>query len=332
MGARGTDGRDGRARWTPPRRSRRASNRRLAPLAAARERTPRWFAAADGAGRGQRRAGDGRIAPGGRGVPGDGARVPAAARRATTRPIWAAVARRLGELDAPYDVALGPLAPGRGDASARRADRAGRAQAQAPLLDAVELGTAARRVPLLRELRELAGRARITLPAEVDELLARRRARAPDGADACHGQPPAARRGDAADQRERASDLVRGDRGRPADAAPKHRHLRAERPRARGPRAWSPRAGPTARSGSACSSARRPSASTSGTSWPSSRCPAGSRPPRSPSGWASPTAADATRSTGRLQDPDTARPGGRSPGLDRGSRNTSSGDEGPTGR
>jgi DNA-binding CsgD family transcriptional regulator len=86
--------------------------------------------------------------------------------------IWRHVAEEWAALEAPYDVAL---------ARWRQAEAmlvagvgpSGRAPAQVPLLEAVELGLRLGAKPLLRELRELAGRARITLPPEVDALLDR---------------------------------------------------------------------------------------------------------------------------------------------------------------
>ena len=51
------------------------------------------------------------------------------------------------------------------------AGRAGRADAKAPLSDAVKIALRLGALPLLRELRELAGRALIALPAEVDARL-----------------------------------------------------------------------------------------------------------------------------------------------------------------
>src|SRR6185312_10153229 len=51
------------------------------------------------------------------------------------------------------------------------AGRAGRADAKAPLSDAVKIALRLGALPLLRELRELAGRALIAVPAEVDARL-----------------------------------------------------------------------------------------------------------------------------------------------------------------
>ena len=73
-------------------------------------------------------------------------------------------------LDAPYDVALARWRQAEATLAAATG-RPGRAGAQAPLLEAVELGLRLGAKPLLRELRELAGRARITLPPEVDAVL-----------------------------------------------------------------------------------------------------------------------------------------------------------------
>jgi DNA-binding CsgD family transcriptional regulator len=145
-------------------------NRQFAPLAAARQRTTEVVAAATDL---VRAAG----AP-----PTAGSRRVAEASLATARAFqrrldgdddaatWRRVAEEWAALEAPYDVAL---------ARWRQAEAilgsgvgpAGRAPAQAPLLEAVELALRLGAKPLLRELRELAGRARITLPFEVDALL-----------------------------------------------------------------------------------------------------------------------------------------------------------------
>ena len=84
--------------------------------------------------------------------------------------VWNRVAREWQALEAPYDVALAHwreaeaiLASGVG--------RTGRVDAREPLLQAAELGVSLRAKPLLRELRELAGRARIVLPANVDATI-----------------------------------------------------------------------------------------------------------------------------------------------------------------
>ena len=82
-------------------------------------------------------------------------------------------------------------------------------RAQAPLLEAAELGLRLGAKPLLRELRELAGRARIALPAEVDDYLdeaAIDGTRAVEPADA------------AADRTNGHSDLVRTIAGEPSTA------------------------------------------------------------------------------------------------------------------
>ena len=118
--------------------------------------------------------------------------------------VWRRVALGWIALEAPYDAALARwrqaeamLAAGVG--------RSGRARAQAPLLEAAELGLRLGAKPLLRELRELAGRARIALPSAVDDFLAEA---APDAtpADA------------AADRTNGHSDLVRTIAGEPATA------------------------------------------------------------------------------------------------------------------
>ena len=80
--------------------------------------------------------------------------------------VWRRVADGWAALEAPYDEALARWR--QAEALLSAASRSGRAQAQAPLLAAVELGMRLEARPLLRELVELAGRARITLPPEVD--------------------------------------------------------------------------------------------------------------------------------------------------------------------
>ena len=84
---------------------------------------------------------------------------------------WRAVAVAWAALHIPYETARARwreaealLGSGSG--------RAGRADARAPLLAAVETALGLGAVPLLRELRELAGRALINLPEAVEERLA----------------------------------------------------------------------------------------------------------------------------------------------------------------
>jgi DNA-binding CsgD family transcriptional regulator len=147
------------------------TNRQLAPLAAARQRTTEVLAAATAL---VRASG----AP-----PSAGSRRVAEASLATARAyqcrlegeddgaLWRDVADTWSELEAPYDVALARwrqaealLAAGNG--------RSGRQSAQKPMKAAVDLALGLEAKPLLRELRELAGRARITLPEGVDTVLA----------------------------------------------------------------------------------------------------------------------------------------------------------------
>ena len=147
------------------------TNRQLAPLAAARQRTAEVLATATAL---VRASG----AP-----PTAGSRRVAEASLATARAyqcrlegdddgaVWRPVAETWAGLGAPYDVALARwrqaealLASGNG--------RSGRASAQKPMMAAVELALQLEAKPLLRELRELAGRARIVLPVGVDDLLA----------------------------------------------------------------------------------------------------------------------------------------------------------------
>ena len=183
-------------------------HRQLAPLAAARERTAEVVAkAADLV-----RASGTPMTAGSRRV----AEASLATARAFQRrlegdddpSVWRRVALGWVALEAPYDAALARwrqaeamLAAGVG--------RSGRARAQAPLLEAAELGLKLGAKPLLRELRELAGRARITLPSEVDDYLAEAATdstRAVEPADA------------AADRTNGHSDLVRTIAGEPATA------------------------------------------------------------------------------------------------------------------
>jgi DNA-binding CsgD family transcriptional regulator/tetratricopeptide (TPR) repeat protein len=80
---------------------------------------------------------------------------------------WRAVGDGWAALHIPYQTAIARWR----EAEARLgsgAGRAGRADARAPLLEAVELALELGAMPLLRELRELASRALITLPPEVD--------------------------------------------------------------------------------------------------------------------------------------------------------------------
>ena len=144
--------------------------RQLGPLAAARQRTAQVVETAAGLVRaagaptsaGSRRVADASLATARgfqRRLEGD-----------DDAGVWRRVAEGWVGLDAPYDAALARwrqaeaiLAAGVG--------RSGRIHAQAPLLEAVELGLRLGAKPLLRELRELAGRARIILPPGVDALL-----------------------------------------------------------------------------------------------------------------------------------------------------------------
>ncbi len=84
---------------------------------------------------------------------------------------WRAVGDAWAALHIPYKTARARWR----EAEARLgsgAGRAGRADARAPLLEAVELAIGLGAMPLLRELRELAGRALIALPPEAEERLA----------------------------------------------------------------------------------------------------------------------------------------------------------------
>jgi DNA-binding CsgD family transcriptional regulator/tetratricopeptide (TPR) repeat protein len=145
-------------------------DRQLAPLAAARQRTAEVVAAAAGL-----------VAAAGA-PPTAGSRRVAEASLATARAYqrrlegdddaatWGRVADAWAGLDAPYDVALARWREAEAVLTAG-VGKTGRVDAQAPLLEAVELGVRLGAKPLLRELRELAGRARIAFPPEVAALL-----------------------------------------------------------------------------------------------------------------------------------------------------------------
>ena len=215
-------------------------NRQLPPLAAARQRTNQVVEEASAAGPGRGRPDDGRFAP-------------ASPRRRSPPPVpiqrrlegedsgavWRHVAQGWAALDAPYDVALARWRQAEATLAAA-IGRSGRAQAQAPLLEAVELGLRLGAKPLLRELRELAGRARIALPPEVDVALDAGRV----GVD---GRDRTARRwADDDGGRQLGRSAQRPVRPRPCDRrrstepgqAPGH--VRAQRARARGPRPGRP--------------------------------------------------------------------------------------------
>jgi len=146
--------------------------RQLAPLAASRERTSGVLSAATDLVRAS-------------GTPASaGSRRVAEASLATARAyqrklegddqaaVWRRVAEAWAALEAPYDVALARWREAEAVLSAGDG-RAGRTQAQQPLLAAVELAIGLGAVPLLRELGELAGRARIVLPPEVAQIIGR---------------------------------------------------------------------------------------------------------------------------------------------------------------
>jgi len=83
---------------------------------------------------------------------------------------WDAVAMAWRDLGIPYELARARWR----EAEARLgagAGRYGRADARAPLLEAVDIALKLGAMPLLRELRDLAGRSRINLPPEVADRL-----------------------------------------------------------------------------------------------------------------------------------------------------------------
>jgi ATP/maltotriose-dependent transcriptional regulator MalT len=190
-------------------------DRKLAPLAAARQRTAEVVAAAAGL-----------VAAAGA-PPTAGSRRVAEASLATARAYqrrlegdddaatWGRVADAWAGLDAPYDVALARWREAEAVLTAG-VGKTGRVDAQAPLLEAVELGVRLGAKPLLRELRELAGRARIAFPPEVAALL--------DGfgGELRHGVPAGAvpvgpgRQGASAEHTNGRSDLVRAIAGEPS--------------------------------------------------------------------------------------------------------------------
>ena len=251
--------------------------RDLAALAAARERSREVLAAAEAAVAAS--AGVARTI---------GSRREADAHLATARAFqarfdgrddasaWDALARTWESIEMPYQVARArwrqaEAALGAGDG------RSGRSAARRPLLDAVRLARELGARPLLRELEELAGRARIPIPEDAEAGIA-----GPLDGLASTVADGARRSLDGPAERSpdgRAS--LASSSGRPARS---RRCSGSARASARSCSCCRPGA-PTGRSASTCSSARRRSASTSATSWPSSACPAGSRPPRWRSAW-----------------------------------------------
>ncbi len=194
-------------------------NRQLAPLVAARQRTSEVVdeaaalvrAAGAPATAGSRRLADASLAT-----------ARAFQRRLEGNDdaaLWRKVASGWAALDAPYDVALARWRQAEA-ILASGAGRSGRTRAQAPLLEAVELGLRLGAKPLLRELRELAGRARITLPPAVDAVLDDGRRTADDAMDGAPGVAPDGSPALAsADQRNGRSDVVRAIAGDPPSSA-----------------------------------------------------------------------------------------------------------------
>ena len=194
--------------------------------------------------------------------------------------VWSRVAPMWADLTAPYEVALARWRQAEA-ILAGDGGRSGRAVARKPLLESVRLALGLEARPLLRELAELAGRALIEPPAR-SSPLAMDDAAGPvtvailvEAGRATPRRPPVPRRSSGCSPANRRAPAARRADTFGLSAAGSGRCWR-----------WSRRAGRTGRSGSACSSARRRSASTSGTSCPSWRCRAASRPRRWPSGWA----------------------------------------------
>ena len=195
---------------------------------------------------------------------------------------WRAVGDAWAALKIPYETARARWR----EAEARLgsgAGRAGRADARAPLLEAVEIALRLGAMPLLRELSELAGRALITLPASVEAKTVavpedRRRERVGVGPGVAAAVPPTV------SSHPRSCSVSPASRRRRPSATPSGSAVASARCSCR-----SPAAGRIERSGSGCSSARRPSACTSATSCPSSASPAASRRRRWRSAWGSPS-------------------------------------------
>ena len=214
VGARRADGLDGRPRSMRPSAPRRAQNRQLPPLAAARQRTtqvverPSRLVAprASPTTAGSRRVAEASLATARayqRRLEGEDS----GATWARSRVGWAA-------LDAPYDVALARWRQAEATLAGATAARPGRRPGAAARGGRLALRLGAR--PLLRELRELAGRARIR-----SRPRSTRARRAPGR----RAEPVAAgrqrRRRRARRSAQRPSDLVRaiaGDPPRPARA------------------------------------------------------------------------------------------------------------------
>ena len=145
--------------------------RKLAPLAAARQRTADVVRTAAEV----VRAGGAPATAGSRQV----AEAYLATARAYQRrlegdddpDVWARLAHIWHERSAPYGVAQARWRQAEATLGSG-AGRSGRANAQEPLLAAVKTALEIEARPLLRALRELAGRARIQLPDEVDTFLA----------------------------------------------------------------------------------------------------------------------------------------------------------------
>jgi hypothetical protein len=170
-----------------------------------------------------RRADDRRLATGRGGVLATARAYQRRLEGEETGATWRHVALGWAALDAPYDVALRDGARRRRRWHPRPGDR-GRAGAQGPLLEAVELGLRLGAKPLLRELRELAAGRGSPCPPAVDAML-------DDGATELDdaGVPPdsAAGRASADRTKRHARTLVRAiapatSRRRPATAG----HLR----------------------------------------------------------------------------------------------------------
>ena len=188
--------------------------RQLAPLAAARQRTAAVLAAAA---RSVRASGAPTTAGSRRVADASLATARAFQRRSEgedSADVWRRVADGWAALESPYDEALARWR--QAEALLSAASRSGRAQAQAPLLAAVEIGMRLEAKPLLRELVELAGRARITLPPEVALLVTRdATTRAVGGAPVTEGRPVAVDGGAVDGHTNGRSELVRAVAGDP---------------------------------------------------------------------------------------------------------------------
>ena len=278
-------------------------NRQLAPLAAARGRTTEVITTAAGLVRAA-------AAP-----PSAGSRRIAEAYLATARAyqrrlegddrpaVWAHVADAWTELSAPYDAALARWRQAEAALSGG-AGQTGRAEAKRPIEEATRVALELHARPLLREIRELAGRARINLPEAVDAFLND----APGVPLAAVPVGPSA--SPSASDRDGSIGAGPGDRRRPVSHAAASEYLRPERSGTGGPRPGRP--GP-----------HQPRDRGAPVHQPEDRRRPRREHPVQAGGVGPGRGRDRGHPAGADQrelaesEPDTARPGGRAPGLDR---------------